>query len=393
MSVDVVVVGAGVIGVATAYHLAKLGAQRVLLLDERADVASGTSAQSSAVLRTHYSVSENVALAQRSLAVFKDFKAYLGDDEADCGFNRCGYLIVADERKAGAVRAALAGQRAVGIAANEISAAQAREQLPLLRTDGLAVFGHEPDAGHADAYLTASAFARAARRLGVVQRLGTRVQALLHKGGRVHGVQLADGTALSAGHVVLAANVWTPRLLAPLGLNAPVQAQRHEVLALSAPQPYLPGYPVFKDMSGPSMLYARSYGRTQVLVSAGGAGPVVDADEDQAEVPLDTVLALGQELSTRLPCYAAAGLASSWTGLYDVTPDWNPVLGAAPGFAGLTLAFGFSGHGFKLSPVVGRLLAQVALGLPTEVSLQPYRWQRFEEGKLLSGAYGGGAVS
>ncbi len=393
MSVDVVVVGAGVAGVATAYHLAKLGVQRVLLLDERADVASGTSAQSSAILRTHYSVPENVALAQRSLAVFKDFKAYLGDDEADCGFNCCGYLIVADDAKAAAVRAALAGQRALGIAADEISAAQARELLPLLRSDGLAVFGHEPEAGYADAYLSASAFARAARRLGVVQRLGTRVQALLHEGGRVTGVRLADGTALSAGHVVLAANVWAPRLLAPLGLAAPVQAQRHEVVALSAPQPYLPSYPVFKDMSGPSMLYARSYGRTQVLVSAGGAGPVVDADEDQAEVPLDTVLALGQELSTRLPCCAAAGLASSWTGLYDVTPDWNPVLGPVPGFTGLTVAFGFSGHGFKLSPVVGRLLAQSALGLPTEISLWPYRWQRFEEGKLLTGAYGGGAVS
>ena len=393
MTGDVVVVGAGVIGVATAYHLARLGARRVLLVDERADVASGTSAQSSAILRTHYSVPENVALAQRSLAVFQDFRAYLGDDEADCGYNRCGYLIVADERRAGAVRAALAGQRALGIAADEISAAQARELLPLLRTDGLACFGHEPDAGHADAYLTASAFARAARRLGVVQRLGKRVQALLHQAGRVNGVQLADGTALSAGHVVLAANVWTPRLLAPLGLNTPVQAQRHEVVALSAPQPYLPSYPVFKDMAGPSMLYARSYGRTHALVSAGGEGPVVDADEGQAEVSLDTVLALGQELSARLPCFAAAGLASSWTGLYDVTPDWNPVLGGVPGFAGLTVAFGFSGHGFKLSPAVGRLLAQHALGQPTEVSLAPYRWQRFEEGKLLSGAYGSGAVS
>ncbi len=105
MTGEVVVVGAGVIGVATAYHLARLGARRVLLVDERADVASGTSAQSSAIPCTHYSVPGNVALAQRSLAVFQDFKAYLGDAEADCGFNRCGYLIVAGEAKAGAVRA------------------------------------------------------------------------------------------------------------------------------------------------------------------------------------------------------------------------------------------------------------------------------------------------
>jgi glycine/D-amino acid oxidase-like deaminating enzyme len=98
-------------------------------------------------------------------------------------------------------------------------------------------------------------------------------------------------------------------------------------------------------------------------------------------------------VSRRFPAYAAAGLAASWTGVYVVTPDWNPVLGHAPGLPGLLLAYGFSGHGFKLSPMVGLLIAQAALGQATDVSLAPYALERFEAGRLLHGRYGAGAVS
>jgi glycine/D-amino acid oxidase-like deaminating enzyme len=166
-SYDLIVVGAGVVGCSVAWHAAALGAGRVLLVD-RGGIAEGTSSQSSSILRTHYSVRENVELARRSWSVFTNFAAYLDDPEADCGLNRCGYLIVgAGDERGEAVRASLAQQRAMGISAQEIDAQQALELLPLLRTEGLEVFGHEPEAGYADAYLTATAFARAGRRRGV----------------------------------------------------------------------------------------------------------------------------------------------------------------------------------------------------------------------------------
>ena len=93
---DAIVIGGGVIGTSIACHLARLGAKRTLLLD-RGQLGGGTTAQSSCILRTHYSVRENVALAQAAMRAFDDFPAYLGDDEADCGYRRCGYLIVAPE--------------------------------------------------------------------------------------------------------------------------------------------------------------------------------------------------------------------------------------------------------------------------------------------------------
>jgi sarcosine oxidase subunit beta len=108
---------------------------------------------------------------------------------------------------------------------------------------------------------------------------------------------------------------------------------------------------------------------------------------------MDYVAEVGAQVAERSPTFETAGLASSWTGVYDVTPDWNPVLGRLPDMAGLVVGYGFSGHGFKLSPGVGRVLAQEALGLRTDVSLAPYALERFRQGRLLTGRYGVGAVS
>jgi glycine/D-amino acid oxidase-like deaminating enzyme len=388
---DLVVLGGGVIGCSIAFHAARLGA-RVRLL-ERGGIAEGTTAQSSGILRTHYSVAENVELARRSHAAFADFAAYLDDPEASSGYTRCGYLIVAaDDERGAAVRASLAQQRAMGIRADEVDAQQARELLPLLHADDLAVFGHEPEAGYADAYLVASGFAKAARRLGAEVRTGVTATGLITEGARVVGVRTSAGD-VHAGQVVSALNVWSQALLAGIGLTIPLVAERHEVVAFDAPLPYLPSYPVLKDMASPAMLYARCYGRTQLLASKGTPGTPADPDERHADVPLDLVAELGAQVAARLPVYADAGLASSWTGLYDVTPDWNPVLGPAPGWEGLQVAFGFSGHGFKLAPMVGRVLAQTALGQPPDVSIAPYRLERFVQGEVLIGRYGRGAVS
>ena len=390
---DIIVIGAGAIGCSAAWHARSLGAKKVLLID-RGGIAEGTSSQSSSILRTHYSVRENVELARRSWSVFTQFGEYLDDPQAECGLNRCGYLVVAaDDERGEAVRASLAQQRTMGIEANEIDAKQAREILPLLNTDDLAIFGHEPEAGYADAYLTATAFARAARRLGVEVRQGEAVESLITEGSRVTGIRTKAGT-YTAGMVICVANVWTNRLIeSSIGVSIPLVAERHEVVAFEAPQPYLPSYPVLKDMASESMVYARCYGRSQLLASPGLVGHATDPDERQADVPLDIIATLGEQVAARLNSFDQAGVASTWTGLYDVTPDWNPVLGPLPGWQGLQVGFGFSGHGFKLSPAIGRLLAQSALGLATEVPLAPYRYERFDEGALLIGRYGKGAVS
>jgi sarcosine oxidase, subunit beta len=391
---DVLVIGAGVIGCSVAWHLAALGAGRVRVLD-RGRIAEGTSAQSSGILRTHYSVPSNVALARQSWRVFEHFAAELQDDEASAGLVRCGYLIVAPPGdKLEPLRASLDAQAAMGIRVQQLDAAQAQALLPIARFDDAALIGFEPDAGFGDATLTATSYARAARRRGVVFQEGVAVQALLRAAdGTVCGVQTTQGR-IGAPVVVSAQNIWARELAAAAGLALPVVAERHRVLALQGPQPYTREMPVFKDLGSPGMLYGRSYGGTQMLVSEGTAGETLAApDTEQGTVDMDLVLDIGAQVAARFPSFAEAGLASSWTGVYDVTPDWNPILGRVPQLPGLVVACGFSGHGFKLSPAVGRVLAQEALGLPTDVPLAPYALSRFDTGALLHGRYGQGAVS
>jgi len=393
MTHDAIVIGAGVIGASIAYHLAVLGARNVVVL-ERGTIGAGTSSQSSGILRTHYSVPENVELARRSWQVFELFAAYLEDDEASAGLVRCGYLIAApDGPKLAPLQDALAAQQAQGIAVHTLTPHEAAQRLPICRFDDAALIGFEPDAGFADAYLVASGFARAARRRGVKVIEGVEVERLLLDRGRVVGVDTSQGR-FSSATVVSAQNVWARDIERWTGIETPVRAERHSVLALAGPEPYASTMPVYKDLGSPGMLYCRSYGGTQMLVSEGGAGETLaEPDNQQGDIPIDHVLQIGAQVAERFPSFESAGLASSWTGVYDVTPDWNPVLGRLPDVPGLVVAYGFSGHGFKLSPAVGRVIAQEALGLPTDVSLAPYALERFRSGRLLRGRYGSGAVS
>jgi glycine/D-amino acid oxidase-like deaminating enzyme len=389
-----IVIGGGVIGVSIAYHLARLGQRRVLLL-ERGRIGEGTTAQSSCILRTHYTVPENVRLAQAAWRVYADFAGYLDDREADCGLVRCGYLIAAPAgARSAALAAALAAQRGFGIRAETVDAATARRLLPIASFGDDELIGYEPDAGFADAYLVTSAFARNARRLGATVRQDTAVTGLGLRGGRVAGVVCGDET-IGADRVVCAQNVWSGELARWTGIDLPLTVERHSVMSLETrTAPYTRDMPVFKDLGTPGLLYTRCYGGAQMLVSEGTPGEVLASpDTEQADVPLDKVVEVGEQVAGRFPAYAEAGLASSWTGLYDVTPDWNPVLGPLPGIDGLWLAYGFSGHGFKLAPSVGLLVAQAMLGQPGEVPIDAYSLARFAQGRLLAGRYGAGAVS
>ena len=392
-SFDIIVIGAGVIGSSVAFHLAELGAQRVLVL-ERGRIAEGTTAQSSGILRTHYSVPQNVDLARRSWRAFERFAEYVGDDEASAGLVRCGYLIAAPEgERCAALAASLDAQAAMGIAVQRLSAQDAQALLPIARFDDAALIGHEPEAGFADAHLVATAFARSARRRGVRFIEGVTVQGLRREGGQVIGVATDQGD-FDAPLVISAQNIWAKDIERWTGITTPVVAERHKVLALQGPLGYTRAMPVFKDLASPGMIYCRSYGGSQMLVSEGTAGEVLTStDTEQGAISDDDLLQIAGQAAERFPSFAEAGVASSWTGVYDVTPDWNPVLGRLPDVPGLIVAYGFSGHGFKLSPAVGRVLAQEALGLPTDVALAPYALERFRSGQLLVGRYGRGAVS
>ncbi len=166
------------------------------------------------------------------------------------------------------------------------------------------------------------------------------------------------------------------------------------MLTLRGPAPYGRTLPVVKDLTTPNKMYFRPSSGGVVLVGTGDHGdPIVDPDAMDESVADDFVLLQGGQIGRRMASFAAAEVTANWVGAYDITPDWNPVLGPAPGIDGLTLAFGFSGHGFKLAPAVGLVIAQSILGKPTTVDLEPYGIGRFAAGQAFTGAYGVGSIS
>ena len=392
-SYDAIVIGSGVVGASTAFHLAKLGGLKVCVV-ERGEICSGGTAKSCAIVRSHYSVASNTALTLRSLKIFAGFADWLEDAEADCGFVNSGYLILAPEGDfADRLRDNLSMQADVGAETWVIDAAQALELHPLLALDDVAVVGYEPDSGYADPYLTTSSLLRAARLKGVEVRSRCPVESLLLEGGRVTGVKTSQG-ALHAPLVVSAVGPWTRDLTEQAGIDIALEVSRHIVLTFEAAAPYRRELPVVKDLTTANKMYFRPASGGVVLVGTGDHGdPIAAPDLMDENVGGDFVVHQGRQVAHRMASFAEAALTASWVGAYDITPDWNPVLGPVDGVEGLTLAYGFSGHGFKLAPAVGLVLAQTLLGQTPDVDIAPYRGSRFAEGKLLTGSYGVGSIS
>ena len=389
---DAIVIGGGVVGASTAFHLKKLGAGSVLLL-ERGQICTGGTAKSCAICRSHYSIPTNTELTVKSHDIFRDFAAYVSVDDAASGWVESGYLILANEDMGGQLAENLVMQSGVGADTYEISKDDAASLHPRLNLDDVTRIGYEPMSGYADPYLTTTGFVAGARALGVQVMTDTPALELLRDGDRVTGVKTPKGD-FHANAVLAAIGPWTRSLTDPLGLDLPLEISKHIVLTFRAGAPYEKTLPIVKDLTVENKMYFRAATGGVVLVGTGDHGdPLTDADDLDENVSDDFVLLQGGQVAHRMPEFAEAQLIDSWTGVYDIPPDWNPVLGPVDGFEGLHLAYGFSGHGFKLSPMLGKVLAQTLLNQATDVDISGYRLGRFADGALMTGSYGIGSIS
>ena len=179
-----------------------------------------------------------------------------------------------------------------------------------------------------------------------------------------------------------------------IGVEFPYTISRHKVITLKADQPYESGWPIVKDLNTPDKIYLRPTEGLQLLAGTGDHGePIEDPDSIGEEVDAGHVDRMSGLVSRIMPSLSDAEYTGGWTGAYDITPDWNPIVGPVPGVEGAYVAVGFSGHGFKLAPTIGEALAQSILGLAPRTPIEPYSMRRFGEGKALQGAYGAGSIS
>jgi sarcosine oxidase subunit beta len=385
---DVVVVGAGCTGASAAFWLASQHHRKVVLLD-RATVGGGPTGRSSGIVRMHYSYDPLIRLARRSLAVFENFDTVVG---GTADFRRTGFLMVVPPGEEATLAANVRLQQGLGVETSVVGREAVAEIDARLRIDDIGAGAFEPASGHADGYATATAFAVAARRAGADVREGMPALRILVEGPRAVGVDTPAGR-ISAGAVLVAGGPWTRGLVSPLGLDLPIRATRHQVVIMEVPESTPPLRPVFVDIG--LGFYTRPDVGGQFLVGSVEEGPDEEVDADAFNEGMDFAFAerTGRHLVHRLPAFASAGVKDGYASLYDVTPDWQPILGAVPGTDGLYIAAGFSGHGFKLSPAVGEALASlIVTGRCDLADLRPFRPARFAEGDLMHSPYAHGIV-
>ena len=379
-SAEVVVIGGGVAGLSTARALVELGVSDVLVL-ERAAVGSGGTGKSSGIVRCHYGIRSLAAMAWHALPVLADASDVLG---APSGYTKTGYLVGVGPENLAALRTNVAMHRSLGIEVELVGHDDAQRMWPVARLDDFAGFAYEPRGGYGDGHQTALAFAVAARRGGARVRQHAAVTAFETKGDRVRGVRLRNGDTIGATHVVLAAGPWSSPLAASLGLEVPVRAQRAQILLVDPGRPLGP-VPVFSDLV--SLQYLRRDGPASLLLGDSDHSRPEWADpDDYRERAGDEELAVAvPKFDHRFPGIDGASLSSSYAGCYDVTPDYNPIISATP-VEGLWLCTGFSGHGYKISPSVGELMADLLVrgaSRHAEIDHHDFRWQRFGEADPL----------
>ena len=380
---ETVILGGGVMGCSILHSLAARGMTDTLLL-ERDALGSGSTGRSSSAIRMHYSTEVHARMAWESFQVFRNFEEIVG---GQCGFIRTGHLIMGGEADAEVFRANVAMQQSVGIDTRLVTLEEARELAPGFNLDDCGIIAYEPVCGYADASATCMSFARRARDLGARIVLGSPAMEIEISGGRVTAVTGPHGR-VATRRAVVATGPWSRRFLLQHGIDLPLEATRHEVVLLRR-GPAAPGsHPGGGDLL--NQIYFRPEGSDLTLVGNGNMEDVINDPEIFAQRASPSFIQdIWTRVARRIPSLADAQFSSGYAGLYTSTPDSHPIIDAVDGIDGLYVCTGFSGHGFKLSPMVGTLVAELILdGQATSIDVTPLRISRFDEGNLNSTGYG-----
>jgi glycine/D-amino acid oxidase-like deaminating enzyme len=370
---DVVIVGGGVTGASIAFHLAGRGVRNVLVLERNA-LASGATGRSVGIVRQLYPTPETTQMVVRSLAVFRAFDDAVGGDS---GYVACGCLIGVAPSMRATLEASVGRQRALGVKAEVLSPDDVARVEPRIDPAGLGAVLWEPDSGYGDPTSVTLGFAEAARRRGVKIEQGVGVTAIQRGASRATGVETTRGERIDAPVVVNCAGLWAPEVARLAGVEVPIVVGRHPVFVVERDAGFGPPHRVYLDLAGGA--YARP--------ETGGLTLTGSLTDDETKHPMDPER-LGAEVghaeaeealertARAMPRLAEARYRRGWAGAFDITPDWMPILDETP-LTGFWVAAGMSGHGFKLSPAVGEMMAARIVGATPPVSAAPFAFGRF----------------
>jgi sarcosine oxidase subunit beta len=344
------VIGGGALGAATAFHLRRLGVDDVVLL-ERDTLASGSTSKAAGGIRMQFADELNIRIALRSLVEFEA----MADEIA---FRQYGYLfLLSREEDVATFRSALALQQSLGVPSRELTPAEAQELVPQLDVDGVLAATYCASDGYATPEAVVQHYAS---RAGAAVKQGCAATGIDVQGGRIHGVETAQGR-IETDTVVCCAGVWSREVGALAGVELPVDGEARSMWFTPQDGGLPERLPLTIDFS--SGFYFHREGR----------GLAFGGRERELE-------ALGEAAARRLPVLADLPVQTSWWGWYDVSPDWNALVGESPDVSRFLYATGFSGHGFQQAPAVGEYLAELVVGQEPTLDLSAFSAERFASG-------------
>ena len=374
-SYDVAVIGAGVHGSSVAFHLANRGVRTAVI--ERTSPAGGPTGRSSAIVRAYYTNAFLARVARDSIAMFRDFEHHTG---REAGFRETGLLVLHPPEDEATVREVVPRLNDQGIPTDLLEPQQVAAEWPAFDLDGIAIAAFERDAGYADPVLTTQGLIERARELGAEIRLGHGVTQI-EREGSAWTVSTTDAS-VRAEHVLIAAGPWSAPLAAMVSADLPLTVERHIVATFAWSDDTR--VPAHGDL--PNGYYFRPEGDQLFLMGPLHPEPNVDPDTFDERVGQDEAERLGAGVVRRAPALRHATARGGWASLYDVSPDWQPVIGEiAPG---VFVDAGTSGHGFKLAPALGAHIADLVTGADADPGLEQFHPRRFERARTLDAGFG-----
>lgn len=366
---DVCIVGGGVVGTSIAYYLAKSGVTNVIVL-ERNYLASGSTGRCGGGIRQQWSTEMNCRLAIESVRMFEQLEKEL---DYDIEYHQGGYLILAfEEKELEQFKKNIKLQQGLGLECFLLNPQEAKEIVPLLDVSEVKGATFCPTDGHANPFRVTYAYARAAQRLGVTIKTGCEVKDLTVNQGRVTRILTSAGE-ISAGYLVNAAGGWSGEIARMAGIEIPVKSYRHEILVTEPLEHFLDPMIISFDYN----IYFRQEKNGGILM---GHGDPAEPESFNQRASLEFLQAISRKAVKLMPALKNINILRQWAGLYNVTPDAQPILGGVDSLENYYQAVGFSGHGFMLAPRVASLIAELIISGQTSFPIQSLHLNRFKHG-------------
>ena len=368
---DIVIIGGGVVGCATAYELAKRGAGDIVIL-EKSYLASGSTGRCGAGIRQQWGLPMNCRLARGSMDIFENLSEEL---DYDIELRQGGYLVLAhDEKQVRQFEKNIKLQNSEGIPSRFVSREEAREICPPINTDSFIKATYCPTDGHANPFLTNFAYARAAERLGVKIFRYTEALDIEVENGAVAAV-VTDRGRIATHKILNASGPWSANVAAMAGIDIPTYSERHQCL-VSEPIEHLFDTMVISFQIG---IYLQQVPHGSFVMGIGEKEePSLNTNSSWQWLEYFT-----GELLNILPILEDLRMVRQWAGSYNRTPDAAPILGEHPAVRGFFNAVGFSGHGFMIAPMTAVCSASLMLGEEPPVDVTPLSADRFSRGDLV----------